>query len=319
MIISASRRTDIPAFYGEWLLRCLQAGEVLVCNPVQPKQVRRVSLALQDVDALVFWTKNPGPFLRLLPDIDAMGYPSLFHFTLNPYDQMLEPGVPGVAERIATFRKLSSLVGRDRLVWRYDPVLLAGDMDAAWHAAAFRRLADALSASTSRCVISFLTDYRKIRRRMCDVRHVVPGREVICDLAGGFARTARESGIGVYACCCDTDLSSSAIMPARCIDPDLIGRISTSPLRNTRKDRGQRKACGCIESRDIGVYDTCMHGCLYCYAVSDHDLAVSRAVTGTIPVLPCSHDNRCGNDATGACFGKNRAYPDLFHSGSSPD
>lgn len=156
MIISASRRTDIPAFYSRWLLRRLEEGEVLVRNPVRPGQVSRISLAPENVDALVFWTKNPAPFLPQLPVIASMGYSFYVLFTITPYGERIEPGVPGIETRVEVFRALSRLLGRERVIWRYDPVILGGGMDADWHAGAFRYLASRLSGSTCRCMFSFL-------------------------------------------------------------------------------------------------------------------------------------------------------------------
>ncbi len=278
MIVSASRRTDIPAFYGHWLLNRLKAGEVLVRNPMQSKQVSRIILTPEHIDALVFWTKNPEPFLALLPEIDTMGYFFYFLFTLTPYDFRLEPAVPRRDERIEVFRKLSSLVGRERVVWRYDPVVLTETMNAPWHASSFALLAEALDGYTERCIISFLDDYRKIRNRMRDIGYFIPGVGEMEELAVRFSGTAGKHGISLYICGHDIDLSYCGIMHSRCIDRELIGRISGRKLTGTRKDRGQRRACGCAESRDIGCYDTCMHGCRYCYAVSNRAGARTAAL-----------------------------------------
>ena len=287
MIVSASRRTDIPAFYGQWLLNRLKAGEVLVRNPMQSKQVSRIILAPEHIDALVFWTKNPEPFLALLPEIDSMGYFFYFLFTLTPYDFRLEPAVPRREERIEVFRKLSSLVGRERVVWRYDPVILTETMDAAWHASSFALLAEALDGYTERCIISFLDDYRKIRNRMRDIGYFIPGVDEMEELAVRFSGTAGKHGIDLYTCGHDIDLSHCGIMHSRCVDNELIGRISGRRLIGIRKDRGQRRACGCAESRDIGSYDTCMHGCRYCYAVSN------RAASGTAALYDPSSPMLC--------------------------
>lgn len=157
MIISASRRTDIPAFFGEWMFRRLQAGEVLVRNPVQPKQVGRISLEPEDVDALVFWTRNAAPFFSELSGIAAMGYHSYVLYTLTPYGRLLEPEVCSLEERIEAFRQLSRLIGSERVLWRYDPVVLADGMDLTWHAEAFDSLARRLAGFTRSCIFSFIT------------------------------------------------------------------------------------------------------------------------------------------------------------------
>jgi hypothetical protein len=288
MIISASRRTDIPAFYGEWFLSRLKAGEVLVRNPIQPKQVSRITLTPETVDALVFWTKNPEPFLSRLPEIDALGYAYYFLFTLTPYDATLEPGVPEKASIIEVFRRLSRLIGPEKVVWRYDPVVITDLFTPTWHAASFIRLSEELSGYTERCVISFLDDYRKVRNRMRTVRYTLPDKTQMEELAGMFAGTAEKHGIELYTCSHDIDLSRDGIMHSRCIDSELIGRITgRQPITRPKKDSSQRHACGCVESRDIGSYDTCPNGCLYCYAVSSHikATAVHAACDPASPML----------------------------------
>jgi len=273
MIISASRRTDIPAFYGEWLVNRLRAGEVLVRNPMQSKQVSRILLTPDAVDAIVFWTKNPENFLSCLPEIDALGYSYYFLFTLTPYDATLEPGVPEKVKILEVFRQLSRFVGPERVVWRYDPVVLTDRLTPEWHTAAFSRLAGQLSGYTERCIISFLDDYRKIRSRMRDSRYVLPDTAAMGELAARFADAAGKQGIALLTCCHDIDLSQHGIMHSRCIDADLVERISGRRLLRVKKDSSQRHACGCVASRDIGSYNTCGHGCLYCYAVSSHPKA----------------------------------------------
>ncbi|ACD90244.1 Domain of unknown function DUF1848 [Chlorobium limicola DSM 245] len=310
MIVSASRRTDIPAFYGQWMLNRLKAGEVLVRNPMQSKQVSRIILLPEHVDALVFWTKNPEPFLALLPEIDAMGYSSYFLFTLTPYDFRLEPGVPRREARIEVFRKLSSLAGRGRVVWRYDPVILTETMNAAWHASSFALLAEALEGYTERCIISFLDDYRKIRNRMRDIGYFIPGVDEMEELAVRFSGTAGKHGIGLYTCGHDIDLSHCGIMHSHCVDNELIGRICGRKLIGIRKDRGQRKACGCAESRDIGSYDTCMHGCRYCYAVSNR--AASRNAALYDPLSPMLCDSIRDDDLVACVPVQKRVAADLF-------
>ena len=273
MIISASRRSDIPAFYGEWLVNRLRAGEVLVRNPMQPKQVSRIMLMPETVDAFVFWTKNPENFLSRLAEIDAFGYSYYFLFTLTPYDETLEPGVPDKEKMVEMCRRLSRLIGREKVVWRYDPVVLTDRFSPVWHTEAFNRLANKLSGYTERCIISFLDDYLKIRSRMRNMRYIVPDTSAIGDFAARFADIAHRNGMVLYTCSHDIDLSHHGIMHSSCIDGNLVERISGLRVADVKKASGQRHACGCIESRDIGSYNTCTHRCLYCYAVSNHSKA----------------------------------------------
>ncbi|WP_076790314.1 DUF1848 domain-containing protein [Chlorobium sp. KB01] len=292
MIISASRRTDIPAFYGEWLVNRLKAGEVLVRNPMQPKQVSRIMLAPATVDALVFWTKNPEPFLSRLPEIDALGYSYYFLFTLTPYDATLEPGVPEKGSLVEVFRRLSRLIGPEKVVWRYDPVVITDQFTPAWHAASFQKLAERFSGYTERCIISFLDDYRKVRSRMRNLRFTLPDNAEMEELASIVADIAAKQNIELFTCSQEVDLSRYGIMHSRCIDGGLVERICGRRMTVTKKDSSQRHACGCVESRDIGSYDTCPHGCLYCYAVSSQTKSC-KAFEAFDPASPmlCDHLN----------------------------
>ena len=284
MIISASRRSDIPAFYGEWLVNRLQAGEVLVRNPMQSKQVSRIALSPDLVDAIVFWTKNPANFLSLLPEIDRLGYAYYFLFTLTSYDSSLEPGVEDKRLVIEVFKQLSRIIGPEKVVWRYDPVILTDVYTPDWHVASFRQLAEALSGYTDRCIISFFDDYHKARTRMRNIRYTMPDKVLMGEMAGMFADTASRNGIALCTCSEDIDLSQYGIMHSRCIDSDLVGRITKRLMTGRKKDGRQRKACGCVESRDIGSYNTCTHGCLYCYAVSSQ----AKACIALQHYDPCS-------------------------------
>jgi hypothetical protein len=320
MIISASRRTDIPAFYGEWLLNRLRAGEVLVRNPMQSKQVSRIMLTPDTVDALVFWTKNPEHFLSYLPEIDALGYSYYFLFTLTPYDATLEPGVPETGKMVEVFRRLSRLVGPERVVWRYDPVVLTDRLTPAWHTEAFSLLAGELSGYTGRCIISFLDDYRKIRSRMRHIGYILPDKEIMGEIAGQFADTAGKRGITLFTCSHDIDLSCQGIMHSRCIDSELVEYISGRRVLQVKKAGSQRHACRCVESRDIGSYNTCGHGCFYCYAVSSQVKACA-ARQGFDPASPMLCDSLRGDETITVPVIQKRlspAYPvidSLLHQG----
>ncbi len=288
MIISASRRSDIPAFYGDWFMNRLRAGEVLVRNPMQPKQVSRILLTPETVDAFVFWTKNPEKFLPHLPEIDALGYSYYFLFTLTPYDATLEPGVPEKGKILDLFRQLSRLIGPEKVIWRYDPVVLTDRFTPAWHAETFSRFANELSGYTERCVISFLDEYRKVKGRMRDIHYHLPNTDEMGELAARFADAARCHGMALFTCSYDVDLSRDGIMHSRCIDADLIERISGRQLQHKKKDNNQRNRCGCVESRDIGSYNSCGHGCLYCYAVDSHPKAsAAQQCSNTMSPLHC--------------------------------
>ncbi len=256
MIVSASRRSDIPAFYYPWLLKRFAAGAVWVPNPFNPLQITVVPLSPQSVDALVLWSKNPAPMLEHpLPP-----YPWYMQYTLNDYPASIEPGLPDIDRRIKTFRALAALGGPDALVWRYDPIVFAGGMDERWHRASFERLCRQLQGATNQAVISFLDSYPKIAGwiRRSGIRW--PDLRQRQELAVCLARIGADYGIAVTACC-EADL---ALPAACCIDAARLSRIA-GPLA-LPADKGQRPGCSCAASVDIGRYDSCLHGCGYCYA-----------------------------------------------------
>lgn len=261
MIISASRRTDIPAFYPRWLINRLEAGEALVRSPFNSRKLSRVILNPETVDCMVLWSKNPRP---LFPYLSRIPYPFYIQFTLNPYGPPLEPDLPTLDRRIETFRELSRMVGRHRIIWRYDPIVLSPATSCTYHLDQFDRLSRRLAPYTEKCIISFMDDYAKIRRPLSPLSVREAGPDEMESIARGFAALAAEQDLIVESCC-EPAMADWGIRPGRCIDDVLIGRILGRPLA-IPPDRGQRKACGCVESIDIGAYDTCGYGCLYCYA-----------------------------------------------------
>lgn len=263
MIVSASRRTDIPAFYAAWFAARLRDGEVLVRQPYRPRSVIRVDLSADAVDGVVLWTKNATPFLPVLPALAPR--PFYFQFTLNPYGPPLEPGLPELAARIDTFRELSGRIGRHRVIWRYDPVVLSERTPPGYHLEQFDRLSRELCAYTDKCVMSFLDTYARNRRALIQHRLRGATADEMHEVASGFAAIARGRGLIVESCCEALLSPGSGVLPGRCIDAALLSRIAGKPLAVPR-DTGQRPGCGCARSVDIGAYGTCGHGCVYCYA-----------------------------------------------------
>lgn len=276
MIISASRRTDIPAFYSDWLLNRLRAGFALVQSPVNPHFYSRINLGPGVVDCLVFWTKNPANLLGKLDAVTSLGHKFYFQFTLTPYGPEVESGLPPKDELIETFKRLSKKIGPEKVVWRCDPIILGGGFDVDYHLHNFSRLAHALSGYTERCTISFLDFYRNIKKPL----EAVFAREIKNDelsrLADGFSKTAAGCGMELLTCAEPVDLGRFGIGRASCIDKGLIEKIIGCPI-DAKKDQNQRPACGCIESVDIGAYGCCPHGCVYCYANRGRETALRRA------------------------------------------
>ncbi len=263
MIISCSRRSDVPAFYANWFFNRLREGYVEVRNPRNARQVRRVSLAAADVDCFVFWTKDPAPMLdrlHLLQD-----YPSYFQFTLTPYGCDIEPHLPPKTKITDTFRRLSDSIGAQRVIWRYDPILLSKDISVSYHVDHFGEMAGRLSGHTRKVVISFIDMYRHIQNRMRNLSVRSPDEAQMRTLAAGIARIAKSAGMSVETCAEEIDLAECGIDHGSCVDDRLISELIGRRL-NVQKDKYQRKSCGCVASVDIGEYNTCGHRCLYCYA-----------------------------------------------------
>jgi DNA repair photolyase len=263
MIISCSRRTDIPAFYSDWFFNRLREGYVSVRNPMNSNQVRNVSLAPADVDCIVFWTKDPTPMLDRIHLLQDYNY--YFQFTITPYGKDIEPNLPSKTEIIDTFLKLSDKTGKKRIIWRYDPILLSASIDIDYHRARFHDLAGQLAGRTEKCIISFIDMYRHIRSRMADDSVKPPDESEMRKLADELARFAQTFKIKVATCAEKIDLADSGIEHGKCIDDRLISELTGEKLK-IAKDKYQREFCGCVASIDIGEYNTCRHGCRYCYA-----------------------------------------------------
>lgn len=277
MIVSASRRTDIPAFYSKWFANRVREGWCLVPNPFNKAQVSRVSLLPEDVDAFVFWTRNPRPLMPFLTQLDKRGLRYYFLFTLVGYPGIIDPGSPPLDFSVANFRHLAARIGPDRVIWRYDPILLSPRTGHEFHQENFRRIAVALRGATNRCIISFAKVYRKARKRLDAAiqggpGHTDPNHPKTGELLRSLSRSARENGLQLNSCAAEEDLSPFGIYPGRCIDSRLISELFNTPV-DPAKDPSQRPQCGCAPSKDIGAYDTCLFGCAYCYATSSLERA----------------------------------------------
>jgi Domain of unknown function (DUF1848) len=291
MIISASYRTDIPAFYGQWFMNRLRAGCCMMTNSYNGKPIR-VSLAPNTVDGFVFWTKNIGPFLRHLPEIKQQGYPFMVQHTINGYPRQLESRVMRPTRTVEHVKRLADTYGPDVVVWRYDPILLTSLTPPDWHRQRFAWLAHALEGTTDEVVISFARIYKKTQRNLVLAAHedaefdwsqhertsLEDRRALLADLAA----IAKAHGMRMAVCSQHDYVVDGVTEEARCVDAARMDRIARrfgrgeTSLAGRIKLKGNRAECGCYESRDIGEYDTCPHGCIYCYAVRERDLAVRR-------------------------------------------
>ncbi|NJD90054.1 MAG: DUF1848 domain-containing protein, partial [Geobacter sp.] len=233
MIISASRRTDIPAFYSEWFMNRVRAGFLLTRNPFNPHQVRRVPLAPAEVDAIVFWTRNPARLMPHLPELTDRGFRHCFLFTITGYPRLLEPQVPDVDTAIGTFRELAQLIGPDKVVWRYDPVLVSTLVPLEEHQRLFSRIAAGLAGHTGRVIISCADIYQKVKTNLdrfakeskVGFSDISEDSGSLQELAGFFSRTAALHDMEIQSCAEELDLDGAGIRHGKCIDDLWLGRI----------------------------------------------------------------------------------------------
>ncbi len=288
MIISASRRTDIPNYYSEWFYNRIKEGFLYVRNPMNFHQVSEIRITPDLVDCIVFWTKNPLPMMDRLEELKA--YPYYFQFTLTGYGNDVEINLPDKKTSIIpAFRELSERIGREKVIWRYDPIFFTGRYTAQYHLKAFRNIAEALSGYTEKCVISFLDMYSKNRKQMERLSYYDLDEIELRKFAGELSRIADDNHMAIGSCAEKIDLEDCKIAHNCCIDKPLIEKITGYRMKGG-KDKNQRMECGCMESIEIGAYHTCKNGCAYCYANASAK-RVERNASKYDPSSPllCSH------------------------------
>jgi len=258
MIISASRRTDIPAFFSDWLINRLDAGYCLVKNPFNPAQVKRISLLPEDVDGIVLWTKNAAPLLPKISALDSYSY--YFQYTITPYHSDMEAGLADKKTAvISAFLRLAGMIGPRRMIWRYDPIIITPRYTFEYHIRAFAKLCGLLAGSCEKCVISFAIAYKSIAKNLAESGHKELSAQEKMMLAEKLLYIAKEHGITLCACCELPGLYELGIQPVSCVNASLFGV-------DAPRDKHQREGCNCAVSVDIGAYNSCMNGCRYCYA-----------------------------------------------------
>lgn len=264
MIISASRRTDIPTYYSEWFFNRIKEGYVYVRNPMNIHQISKISLSPNVVDGIVFWTKNPIPMIDRLDEISD--YPYYFQFTLNSYGNEIETNVPNKNDIvIPAFKKLSNKIGLHKVLWRYDPIFVTDKYSVDYHVTYFNEIAKRLSGYTEKCIISFLDLYKNTQNSLKDLKLVSLEQKLMYELAERIVEIANNNNIVVESCAEKVSLEQFGIQHGHCIDCTLFERIIGQKLK-IDKDKNQRAECGCVASIDIGAYNTCRNGCKYCYA-----------------------------------------------------
>lgn len=294
IIISASRSTDIPAFYAKWFINRLKAGYCVWYNPFNQQPMH---VSFKNAKAVVFWTKNPKPILPYLHELDERGIHYYFQFTLNDYDEeQFEPNVPSVEKRIETFKELSNQIGKERVIWRFDPLVMTDKIGVKELLQKVENIGNQLKGYTEKLVFSFAdigNIYKKVENNLkrLNINYQEFTSQTMIEFAKGLYELNKNWGYALGTCAEEKDLEQFGIEHNRCIDGELMKRIFAKdedfvyyltygkfPEKGTlfpaeppkkeanMKDKGQRKICGCMISKDIGMYNTCPHFCVYCYA-----------------------------------------------------
>jgi len=292
MIISASRRTDIPSYYSEWFFTRIKEKFAYVRNPFNTRQINVINLDPELIDCIVFWTKNPKP---MIDNLDLLkDYKYYFQFTLTPYESDIEAKLPPKTEIIETFKKLSDIIGPQKVIWRYDPILISNKYNTAYHIDKFEKLVRVLKGYTEKVTISFMDFYKKITEniKLLGITEISTEEKNI--IAQNISKIAKNNNFSIDTCAEDIDLSKYGIMHARCIDDRLILKISGNNLL-VEKDKNQRLECGCVRSVDIGEYNSCSNGCVYCYANHNSNIA-EKNIKKHISLSPLLIGDVCPDD-----------------------
>lgn len=271
MILNTGSRTDIPAYYSDWFYNRIKEGYVLSRNPYYPAQITKYLLHPEVVDMLVFCTKNPSPMLERLSLLSAF---DMFWFvTITPYGKEIEPHVPPARQVISHFQKLSGQVGKERMSWRYDPIFITDSYSVDYHIEQFHQMAKALSGYTEQCVVSFIDLYEKTLRNFHGIRSVTKKEQE--QLIAAFSEIAKETGLQIHLCCENADLIRENVDADGCMSKAVLEKALGCRLRVPQKKMA-RKECACLLGADIGAYNTCGHGCLYCYANYDRETVIKN-------------------------------------------
>ncbi len=296
MIISVSRRTDIPAFYMPWFMKRVHAKKAVYYNPFNFKGYE-ISLKPEDVDVMVFLSKNYAPLLPYLDELKSL-YPVYFHYTITGLGGIFEERVPPIDEMVKVFQRLSEKTSPEQVEWRFDPILLTNITPPQFYREKFLEIAEQLEGYTNRCYFSFATIYDKVKRAFSElekdkgIQFIEPDLDLWRELANELADIGQRYGIELYSCC-NEFLINDRVKKGKCIDGEHLNQLFN--LHKKFADYPTREACGCAKCVDIGVYDTCPHGCIYCYAnmnknvallnEENHDIEDELLVRGKINVV----------------------------------
>ena len=269
MILFASGRTDIPAFYSNWFINRVKAGFVDVRNPFNQKLVSRIYFS--DVDLIMFCSKNPLPMINKL---DILKVPVLFHVTITPYSKDVEPNIPDKRLIIEGVKKLSLVLGIDNVVLRYDPIFLSDKYNVDYHIRTFDKLCKNLNGYVNKIIVSFMDEYKNVRINKNILKYRTFTREDYKKIGEAFSKSAMDNGMSVQTCFEDNDLTQYGFVKGECLSHELAYILTGKKFKssNVRKE----KKCECVQMVDIGDYNSCMHMCKYCYANYDEKAVSSN-------------------------------------------
>ncbi len=272
MIINTGSRTDTVQYYTEWLLKRFEEGFVYSRNPLFPNKVTRYELTPELVDCVIFCSKNYEP---ILPDIKRITdkFNTYFHYTITAYGKDIEPNVPDIDQSIETLIKLSQIVGSERIAWRYDPILLTNKYTKMRHYKTFDYMADKLSGHIDRCIFSFVEMYQKLKTNMPEI--ILLTEKDKLEIVKNLGAISKRHGITIQTCATSSNYEQFGILTSGCLTPEILGRANNIKFKKLRQI-GNRKNCRCVESRNIGDYDTCPNGCKYCYANQNPQIAIKN-------------------------------------------
>lgn len=268
MIISAGMRTDIPAFFSEWFYNRIRDGFVCVRNPYYPEQVTHYRLTTDVVDCINFCTKNPQPLEARLDEL--ADFRQFWFVTITPYGKEIEPRVPDKNQVIASFQRISEKVGAQATSWRYDPIFITEKYSVDFHIQSFEKMAAQLAGYTTQCVISFIDLYAKTRKNFPQAKEVRKSDQL--QLGKAFAEIGKRYDIQIRSCCEGTALAPYGIDISGCLTQSVLEHAIGESLDVPKSRKSQRTECDCLLGNDIGAYNTCAHGCIYCYANYNQDI-----------------------------------------------
>lgn len=283
MILNTGGRTDTVQYYSQWLLNRFREGYVLSRNPLFPDSVYRIELDPKTIDVVVFCSKDYSPILEHLHEISDR-FRCYYHYTITAYDTDIEPRVPSIAQSIGTCKRLAAQVGKEKIAWRYDPVLLTEKYTIQRHMETFDHMAAELSPYVSRCIFSFVEMYKKLEYNMPELRAITPEQRM--EIADGLGAIARRHGLLLQTCGTAEHYEQYGIQHSGCMTAQIFHDALGIDFRRT-PHKGNRTGCACMDSRGLGDYNSCPNGCRYCYANKDHARALEnyRQHDPTSPLL----------------------------------